>query len=205
MLSHANPDIADLDEDITFQEDWDPEGDRRDEYRDYVSSFPMLIEVAALASIANPLTSPPWAGTGSERWDPAIIREMVQEGQYGPAASYPADPFSSDPVRHHMERIAWLALHPAEDEITVDASAPSFSWPIADGNHRLAAALLRGDRRILTCVVGEPGDIEMFCRQVGLEAWCRDHAAVDTAVWSLAKEPRPPRPDRRDYCYEMEF
>lgn len=48
----------------------------------------------------------------------------------------------------HASRIRWLAEHGWSDPIVLDWSQPV---PVVDGNHRLCAALWRGDAEILTC------------------------------------------------------
>lgn len=47
--------------------------------------------------------------------------------------------------QQHIERIAWLVLNVKDDPITLNIKAPH---PIIDGNHRLAAAIIRGDLTI---------------------------------------------------------
>lgn len=59
----------------------------------------------------------------------------------------------------HEERVAYLVLHRDETPIQVDVGVPSLgyeaSWPVEDGNHRLAAAIYRGDKTILADASGE--------------------------------------------------
>ena len=61
-------------------------------------------------------------------------------------------------------RVAYLVVHKAEDPIEIDVGqADSFAeWFITDGNHRFAAALLRGDQEILCSISGCPEYIEHF-------------------------------------------
>jgi hypothetical protein len=60
--------------------------------------------------------------------------------------------------RQHIERIAFLAVHGWAAAIEIDVGVPSLGhhvrWPITDGNHRVAAALVRRDTRILASVGG---------------------------------------------------
>lgn len=46
----------------------------------------------------------------------------------------------------HVERVAYLVMHPDPTPIWVDLN---LFCPVVDGNHRLAAAIVRGDAGIL--------------------------------------------------------
>ncbi|AYG48520.1 hypothetical protein DV532_28855 (plasmid) [Pseudomonas sp. Leaf58] len=55
--------------------------------------------------------------------------------------------------------------HKARDAISIDVGCPSLgaaclSWPVLDGNHRLAAAIFRKDEAISATVDGELGYAE---------------------------------------------
>lgn len=70
-----------------------------------------------------------------------------------------------DRRRWHIERIAWLVVHGWEDPIEIDVGVPFLGccprllapayWIVCDGNHRLAAAIYRGDSRILASCSGQ--------------------------------------------------
>lgn len=47
--------------------------------------------------------------------------------------------------KQHIERVAWLVVNGFDEPITVKMSA---THPIIDGNHRLAAAIIRGESTI---------------------------------------------------------
>lgn len=61
-------------------------------------------------------------------------------------------------TREHIERIAYLAVHGWERAIDIDVGVPALqchvNWPVQDGNHRVAAAVVRQDASILACVGG---------------------------------------------------
>lgn len=65
--------------------------------------------------------------------------------------------------RRHVGRVAFLAVQGWGDPIEVDVGVPSLGchvgWPIADGNHRVAAAFFRGDP---TIQVGVSGSLDYF-------------------------------------------
>lgn len=86
-----------------------------------------------------------------------------------------ADPYSG--VRHtapwtvedHIARIAYLARTGWSEPIDLDVGIPEMScwvdWPITDGNHRFAAAIVRGDQHILSSIAGSCSYIrELFGR-----------------------------------------
>ncbi len=63
----------------------------------------------------------------------------------------------------HVERIAWFVINGWEDPIEIDFGCPDLYsaydylsfWPITDGNHRYAAAIIRGDKTILAGCSGQ--------------------------------------------------
>lgn len=59
----------------------------------------------------------------------------------------------------HIRRIAWFAVHGWRAPISVDVGVPSLGcvprWAIIDGNHRFAAAIIRGDKTIRAEISGE--------------------------------------------------
>ena len=76
-----------------------------------------------------------------------------------------------EPASEHEARIAWLVKHGWIDTITLDVGVPALGchvdWIVLDGNHRLAAAIYRGDETI-GCAIG--GDLryadELLATQV---------------------------------------
>lgn len=66
--------------------------------------------------------------------------------------------------RFHIDRVATLAAMPPTDEsvvILVDNHTPSVVVRLPDGNHRLAAAYVRGDRHVLAVLA--PSRPETLC------------------------------------------
>jgi hypothetical protein len=57
-----------------------------------------------------------------------------------------------------VERIAYLVVNGWDDAIEIDVGVPSLlchvDWIVLDGNHRLAAAIYRGDTMISASVGG---------------------------------------------------
>ena len=68
----------------------------------------------------------------------------------------------------HIARIAWFVVNPCSDPLAVDVGVPQLGyypvWMITDGNHRFAAALVRGDRTISARVSGSAS----YAREIGL-------------------------------------
>ena len=99
----------------------------------------------------------------TEKWDPfkdcpwcciPFTKEMVRKARVRrtPVAN---DTWHWEP---HAGRIKYLAKHGWSDPIEIDVGIPPLhcyvDWPIQDGNHRLAAAMLRGDKTISVSVTG---------------------------------------------------
>ncbi len=118
--------------------------------------MPVSIAPQAIARHWNPLDGDPW-GAGV---DPREVERALHEGRFE------ARPYSSvrDGAYDHAARIAYLVQHPSRDPIHIDVGVPSLGlvvrWPITDGNHRLAAALVRGDCAIEAEVSGSVGYAE---------------------------------------------
>ena len=87
------------------------------------------------------------------------IRQYIRDGKL---CTEPADPSYSR--AKHEKRIAYLAVRGWSDAIEIDVGCPGLpggfvDFPTLDGNHRIAAALFRGDPYIeANC----SGDIEFF-------------------------------------------
>ena len=95
-----------------------------------------------LKLLVDPLRTPPWTdckpisveeilGIPSKYWIPS---HTVSRGNIQTRAD-------------HMRRIAWLVAHKDSKPITFMRSWLC-KWPVKDGNHRLAAAIVRGDTTI---------------------------------------------------------
>lgn len=79
----------------------------------------------------------------------------------------PSDEFAvHDHIWHHESRVAWLVIHGWNDPIEVDFGSPVLWgtdwWAITDGNHRLAAAIYRGEASILADCAGDEEEIYRF-------------------------------------------
>ena len=108
-----------------------------------------------LDELVNPLEMPPWPVRDEswKEWSAERILAMARRGKTGRGWDHGMDRRSA---HDHMERVAWLMMNPADDPITIAASVGQRDWPIADGNHRLCAAILSGDRDIRAEIFGDP-------------------------------------------------
>ncbi len=65
----------------------------------------------------------------------------------------------TEPASVHEARIAWFVKHGWSDTIQLDVGVPSLGycadWIVEDGNHRLAAAIYRGDKTINCGISGD--------------------------------------------------
>jgi hypothetical protein len=59
----------------------------------------------------------------------------------------------------HIARIAWFVMHGWDDAIELDVGVPALGchvgWIIQDGNHRLAAAIVRREDTITATICGD--------------------------------------------------
>lgn len=115
-----------------------------------------LVSVSRLSELCNPFANPPWediAGLTVEG-----VLQAIKDG-LGKTQAYSADTHANQwTVDDHIARIAHLATVGWEDPINVDVGVPFMNcwvdWPLLDGNHRMAAAMVRGDAHILASVAG---------------------------------------------------
>lgn len=127
--------------------------------------MPVLLPTTKVLELCNPLRTSPWdAGRITKK----MVRECLKNRWFSPS-----------PVGHaataelHAGRIAFLVEFGWRDSIEIDVGVPAMcchvDWPVLDGNHRLAAASIRGDKEILA-VVG--GDLDYALELFGVE--CAD-------------------------------
>lgn len=109
--------------------------------------MPSNLPVVAVKRHCNPFKSDaPWGVTVRQK---DVRQALIERRLVG-------TPDSDD----HAARIAFLVENPAKDPILIDVGCPSLgywgpNWMVTDGNHRLAAAIFRGDATIPALVDGE--------------------------------------------------
>jgi hypothetical protein len=107
--------------------------------------------------LPNPFEVPVWWGMESP-----ITREEVQRALDGEDFHKdPIEPNFMDPAPRelHVRRVACLVQQGWTDAIVIEPWMGN--WPIQDGNHRLAAAVFRGDPSIEVSFCGFLEDIRM--------------------------------------------
>lgn len=108
------------------------------------------VPVARIKRVCNPFRATPWTRR--------VTRAMV-------AAKLEANDLYTRPLGNHdvhpglhAGRIAYFVKHGWKDAIGIDVGVPSLGchvrWPVQDGNHRLAAAIYRGDKVIFADIDG---------------------------------------------------
>lgn len=88
-----------------------------------------------------------------------ITREEValaiREGRF----QTESDQYCGFERKEHIERVAYLVVHPSDRAIEIDVGIPVLNyypeWIITDGNHRLAASFYRGDKTIKASITGQ--------------------------------------------------
>jgi hypothetical protein len=119
-----------------------------------------LIPLAALDAFRSPFENNVWrCGLVSK----AMISQALQEGLGYDYDQWQAikeeSPDQLPTVRQHAARIAYLVKHGWEDSIDIDVGVPSLGavshWPYGDGNHRICAAIIRGDTFISAEISGD--------------------------------------------------
>ena len=114
--------------------------------------MPINLPVGKLKDLCNPFgVNTPW---GVKVTQADVRRALASNGLV-------ATPGGDN----HAGRIAYLVRHKAHDAISIDVGCPSLgapclTWPVLDGNHRLAAAIYRQDETISAAVDGELGYAE---------------------------------------------
>lgn len=101
-----------------------------------------------------------WSPFDHSIWDsvktPITKEEVADAIKHGRLHGEPWD-FSAT-REQHIERIAYLVVHPDRSAIDVDVGIPSMGlylgWIVEDGHHRLAAAIYRGDETIEVSLSG---------------------------------------------------
>lgn len=103
---------------------------------------------------------------GCGRVTPMMVLEALQAGRLVPESYDVASRGKSPPWTpgDHASRIAYLVQHPSDHPICIDVGMglPELTgaWIVTDGNHRVAAAFLRGDTHIAAYVSGAVSVIE---------------------------------------------
>ena len=128
------------------------------------------IPLAALLDHCDPTTDNPW---GCGHIDPQDVYDEIDLLQFRKPAEYDIELYEN--YGYNVGRIAyllsagWQQTTEDSEPITVDIGLEGYTpgYLIMDGNHRVAAAKLRGDRTILVSISGDLDKAEaVFLRGV---------------------------------------
>lgn len=127
-----------------------------------------LVPVARIMEFWNPMAAWPCDAITIEE-----VRAAVAAGRSEPTPHdvlLRGEHLGEENLRaYHISRIAHLIQFPDDEPICINVGCPSLGAPVAngaldvsDGNHRLAAAFVKGDLRILATYEGESELFEEF-------------------------------------------
>lgn len=124
---------------------------------------PQLLDVLKFRKRCDPIRDNSWS------LDYPItqnnIKIAIANNNLLPPKSNDIVPYSINPLIH-AARIAWFIIHGWNDPINIDVGVPSLGcypkWPLKDGNHRFAAAIIRDDHFILANMSGAVNEIQKF-------------------------------------------
>lgn len=110
------------------------------------------IPTQAIARLCNPFRSTPW----QKRVTRAMVATCLGRNAL---CAHPVGGSPGVTADTHAGRIAYFVWHSWHDAIEIDVGVPRLlchvRWMVQDGNHRLAAAIYRGDPAILADISGD--------------------------------------------------
>lgn len=114
----------------------------------------VAVPVSNIVRHFDPLADPPWGCAQITKQE--VLAWASDEGKVPFSVRFVGQNWSRE---HHIARIAFLVRTGWDRPIEIDVGVPSLGchipWPIIDGNHRLAAAAIRGDATIEVSVGGD--------------------------------------------------
>lgn len=120
-----------------------------------------IISVEKLKKFCNPFNGCCWKDLEYPLSKTEIKKQLLWN------TIHPDDAYNKNSRQDHIERIAWFVINSWTKPIDIDVGVPSLGcypkWLIQDGNHRFAAAIIRGDKTIEATMSGSINLIkEMF-------------------------------------------
>jgi len=131
----------------------------------------LLIPLAALLEHCDPTLDNPWSCGRIEAKD--VLNEVGYSSMRAAPPEFDGDLYDS--YEYNIERIAyflqsdWSSAAADREPVTVDIGLLGYTPPylIVDGNHRVAAAKIRGDETIAVEIIGDWAKAEaVFLRGV---------------------------------------
>jgi hypothetical protein len=122
--------------------------------------MPTLIPLAALEAFRSPFDNDVWrCGLVSKAMIQKAVRDDVVYDHGEWTAILSTSHMQVPSPQQHAGRIAYLIKHDWADCIDIDVGVPSLGavshWPYTDGNHRICAAIVRGDTHIEAEICGD--------------------------------------------------
>jgi hypothetical protein len=122
----------------------------------------MWVSVCKLSEIYDPFEDPPWDEVDIGSISVEMIEARIKLGGLKKVTDY--DPLIGCSIKDHIDSIAWYVVNGWGDSfITIDFNLWNalcgIGCLVTDGNHRYAAALIRGDQMIWADVYGSKEDI----------------------------------------------
>lgn len=119
-----------------------------------------LIPLAALGAFRSPFENNVWrCGPVSMAMVAKALKEDLGYDYAQWQVVMSESPDHQPNAQQHAARIAYLVKHGWDDNIHTDVGVPSLGavghWPYTDGNHRICAAIFRGDTHIRADVSGD--------------------------------------------------
>lgn len=103
------------------------------------------VSIKKLLSVCgSPFDIPLWRGL-RDPLELHEVREAVEAGQLNSPGNMGESSSEHHSRAWHIQRVAWFVVHGWDEPIVID---PEGLWPVIDGNHRLSAAIARGDTDI---------------------------------------------------------
>jgi len=120
--------------------------------------LPVLVAIDNLRKVCDPYKEQPWRIGGSLTRE--MVADCIQTGNLSDVVTQEGClPPKTLTIEQHAARVAWFVVHGWTDAIDIDVGVPSLgcvvSWPVVDGNHRLSAAIYRGDEHISAEMSGQ--------------------------------------------------
>jgi hypothetical protein len=122
------------------------------------------VRVKDLQRVNDPFDTVVWWKDLDEPLTTEEIETAVERGDLQPPDSdrYCVDQPCSR--QKHIERIAWLVVNgwnqPLNMDVGVVGMALEPTWFVTDGNHRFAAAIVRGDDFVYAYIQGDMGRLQ---------------------------------------------
>jgi hypothetical protein len=119
-----------------------------------------LIPLAALDAFRSPFENDVWrCGLVSMSMVAQALKEDLVYDYAQWQVAINESPNQQPSAQQHAARIAYLVKNGWDDPIDIDVGVPSLGavghWPYTDGNHRICAAILRGDTHIRADISGD--------------------------------------------------